>query len=215
MLWLQKVEHTTQQLYRWALELSCLNFTVKHVAGTAMHDADVLSRAPLDRPVEYNEEDEWESYAMTGSVAAPPEQTKYNVMTWGYGIGCDIMATDGTSFTIVGGCETDDTLATYFTNRTAGAPNYGSVEQLGKALDDGLQLPPIDVLASTLPCSSRCRWNRVNKLPKEHDSGSLFVQQLEVIRRIKPRVFYAEMAPPDPAHNNNDPGDYTALERGL
>ena len=91
-------------------------------------------------------------------------------------VGCDIMATDGTSFTIVGGCDTDDTLDTYFKNRTAGAPNYGSVEQLSKALDDGLQLPPIDVLASTLPCSSCCRWNRINKLPSDHDIGSLFAQ---------------------------------------
>ena len=221
MLWVQRVAHTTPQLYRWALELSCLNFTTKHVPGRLMDDADAPSRAPIDVPVEHDERGEWKGYAMaTGTTPATPTpmnevlepQPGYNVLLWGFGIGCDVMATANTPFTVVGGCETDDTLREYFDARTS-APWHGSVQDLGTAIDAGLKLPHIDVLASTLPCNSRCRLNRMNKVPKQHAEGLLFVQQLEIIKKVNPRIFYAEMTVPDPAQN--DPGDYIALERGL
>ena len=80
--------------------------------------------------------------------------TSYNVMVWGYGIGCDIMATTGTPFKVVRGCETDMPLHDLFRDRT-GHDSFGSVEELRQLLDDGLDLPHIDVLASTLTCSSR------------------------------------------------------------
>ena len=81
------------------------------------------------------------------------------------------------------------------------------MEELGQLLARGLKLPHIDVLASTLTCSSRCRFNRINKLASTEKGGNMFLDQLDVVDTVNPTIFYAEMAPPDPAHNN--PGEYT------
>ena len=216
MLWVQRVAHTTAQLYRWALEFSCMNFTVKHVAGKLIDDADAPSRAPMDKIVEHDEAADWKEYSINAINHSPPIATqnpeRYNTMLWGYGIGCDVMATESTPFKIVGGCESDVKMHGHFQDRT-GATEYGPIQELEKKLDAGFKLPPIDVLASTMPCTSRCRFQRINKLPREHDNGGLFVDQLRLIKKINPKIFYAEMSPPDPAHN--DMRDYVALEKGL
>ena len=216
MLWVQKVAHTTPQLYRWALEFSCMNFTVKHVPGAAprMAAADALSRAPLDETVEHDEEADWVGYSI-GAIAndsANVDVKSYNTMLLGYGIGCDVMATENTPFTIIGGCEIDPVAQKFFQERTK-APEHGDTAELLKRLKKGQKLPPVHVLSSTMSCSSRSRFNRINKKDKNYGNGNAFNDQIELVQRINPKIFYCEMAPPD--SGSNDMRDYVKLETEL
>ena len=180
-----------------------MTFTISHVPGPTLVDADALSQSPLDSVVDYDEDAEWKTYSFATETTADAARS-YKVMVWGYGIGCDIMATSGTPFKVVRGCETDMPLHELFKDRT-GHDSFGSVEELGQLLAGGLTLPHIDVLASTLTCSSRCRFTE--------KGGNMFLDQLDVVNTVNSTIVYAEMAPPDPAHN--DPGEYTQLEVGL
>ena len=212
LLWLSKVESHTQQLYRWALELSTLDYTVKHVAGSSLHDADMLSRAPL--PAEDNgvdEDEEWQNYQFN-AVANTSAQQQYNVLALGFGIGCDVMATANTPFKVVGGCEVDPVAIKHFEERT-GAPCYGSIQDLDRQLDEGLKLDKIDVVSLTVSCSSRSRLNRINKKPVEHNDGHMFTQSMSTIGKINPRMCYVEMVCSNPAHN--DPQDFHEVEKAL
>ena len=71
------------------------------------------------------------------------------------------MATAGTNFTIVGGCETDALTQAHFKTRT-GAQDFGSIGSLIENFDDGFVLLPIHVMASTMPCRGRSRLVRLN-----------------------------------------------------
>ena len=68
------------------------------------------------------------------------------------------------------------------------------MEELRRLLDDGLELPHIEALASTLMCSSRCRFNKVNKLASTEKGGNVFLDHLDVVDAVNPTIFYAEMA---------------------
>jgi site-specific DNA-cytosine methylase len=211
LLWLSKVEPQTQQLYRWALELSTLDYTVKHVPGSSLKDADMLSRAPL--PVagdSVDEDEEWQQYQI--NAVDTPNEPQYKVIALGFGIGCDVMATANTPFKVVGGCEVDPVAIQHFEQRT-GAPCYGSIQDLDRKLEDGLDLGRIDVVSLTVSCSSRSRLNRINKKPVEHNDGHLFTQSIATIGKINPRMCYVEMVCSDPGHN--DPQDFHAVEKAL
>ena len=53
-------------------------------------DGDAMSRAPLESVVDYDEHKEWKTFSFATVVV--PETP----VIWGYGIGCDIMATANT-----------------------------------------------------------------------------------------------------------------------
>ena len=162
---------------------------------------------------ETDEDEEWQRFQINAVTNIRPQPSTYNVFSIGFGIGCDVMAINGTPFTVVGGCEIDEVAINHFTDRT-GAPCYGSVQALRDDILAGrITLPPIDVLSSTLDCASKCKWNRINKKAPDHKDGDQFVKQLELIKLINPRCCYVEMSPPDPSFNR--PEDYYALEQGL
>ena len=106
--------------------MSTYDFTIKHVAGTSLHDADMLSRSALPAVKPTDEEEEWARFQINAvNPVCDPEQPR-TVFAVGFGIGCDVMATEGTPFQLVGGCEIDQVAIDHFTDQTA-ATCYGSV----------------------------------------------------------------------------------------
>ena len=209
LLWLSKVESHTQQLYRWALELSTVDYTVEHVSGASLMDADMLSRAPLaaeDGGID--EEEEWQRFQINAMQSATSPVTEvFKVFSIGFGIGCDVMATANTPFKVVGGCDIDEVAISHFEERT-GAKCYGSIESLRQQLNAGLKLS-VDVVSFTVSCASRSKWNRINKKPVEHRDGHEFTEGIDVICKIAPRMCYLEMVAGD------DPSDFMEVEERL
>ena len=111
---------------------------------------------------------------VTASIAAAPDQDKnaypmqptadgkYNVFCLGYGVGCDVMATEGTDFRIVGGSENDELAKNHFEKRT-GAKDFGTLEELHAKLQQGLDLGPVHVMAGTMPCTERSKLWQLKK----------------------------------------------------
>ena len=151
-----------------------LNFTLKHVAGESLHDADCLSRNAIDATEADGPYEQQDDPALQLGVAMPTPQRSaaikpldrasqlpceypvqptaagdYNVFLLGYGACTDAMAVAGTAFKIIGGCETDKLAETHFESRT-GAPNFGGISQLIDKLETGLLLPPVHVMAGTM-----------------------------------------------------------------
>ena len=173
LLWLQKVDHHTQQLYRWALELSTLDFTVKHVPGASLMDADCLSRAPLPAPEPDDlASDDWTKYEICASNST---SDSYSVFCMGCGLSCDAMATVGTPFSIVGGLDSDPISLNHFAERT-NASTFTTLDELSSARNSGAFSSSIDVLALTLTVS--------------------LDEQLAAIELLKPRLLYVEVDPP-------------------
>ena len=162
---------------------------------------------------EIHKDEEWQRFQINAVTNLRPQQSTYSVFSIGFGIGCDVMAADNTPFELIGGCEIDEVAIGHFMDRT-GAPCYGSVQELRNDILAGrVTLPQVDVLASTLSCASKFKWNRINKKSPDHKDGEEFERQLELIRLINPRCCYVEMIPQDPSCNR--PEDYYALEQGL
>ena len=101
-------------------------------------------------------------------------------------------------------CEIDDVVIPHFEQRT-GAKCYGSIQDLDKQLDDGLQLN-VDIVSMTVSCASRSRYNRINKKPVCHRDGNLFTKGIATIAKICPRMCYLEMVTADKHYN--DPRDF-------
>jgi hypothetical protein len=76
---------------------------VKHVAGESLHDADMLSRSAMPAEKEIGEDEEWQRFQINAVTNLRPQPSTYNVFTIDFGIGCDVMATSDTPFTVVGG----------------------------------------------------------------------------------------------------------------
>ena len=220
LLYLKQATPDQRRLYNYACELSALNFTLKHVAGESLHDADCLSRNAIDATEADGPYEQQDDPALQLGVAMPTPQRSaaikpldrasqlpceypvqptavghYNVFLLGYGACTDAMAVAGTTFKIIGGCETDKLAETHFENRT-GAPNFGGISQLIEKLETGLLLPPVHVMAGTMPCRGRSRLSRLNRHKPPPDDTHLFEQQLRVVELVKPTVFYAEMVEP-------------------
>lgn len=146
--------------------------------------------------------------------------TTYNVMSFGFGLCTDCIATEGMPFQVVGGCEMigaggrEESLVDYFKTRTGGrGVFYGTVQQLRQELATrAVRIPHIHVLASTLPCSSRSGMKAAT--PGCSRRGDpLFIDQVHTIAMVRPDICYVEMVPPDKRYNY--PADYKALEIGL
>jgi hypothetical protein len=150
LLWLKNVSSDTPQLYRWSVELSALDFTLKHVAGSSLHDSDTLSRDPMDA-VEGDPaaDDSWEGYSITsstrGSTTAKAKTNTFNVFHAGIGVGTAVMAMANTPFVSIGGCDSNTAAVGHFANRTD-APTHGAVSALITRLEAGAKLPPVDVM---------------------------------------------------------------------
>ena len=252
LLYLKQARPEQRRLFNYALALSSLNFTLKHVPGISLADADCLSRNPLqDKSEPDSDDDDFNNPhdplerlgipsstlpQVTASIAAAPDQDKnaypmqptadgkYNVFCLGYGVGCDVMATEGTDFRIVGGSENDELAKNHFEKRT-GAKDFGTLEELHAKLQQGLDLGPVHVMAGTMPCTERSKLWQLNKNKPPPSTTHLFNLQLEVVKLVKPTVFYAEMTPP--CSNSSKAvkerlesdlatlSDYTAFEQAL
>ena len=107
----------------------------------------------------------------------------------------------GMAFNVVGGCEIDPTARREFQSRHPNAVDYGSVENFLDLLDNGELLPPIHVISGTMPCRGRSRLARLNREKTPPSDTHLFNLQLELVAKIKPTVFFAEMVSPS-VHDN-------------
>ena len=218
-----------RRIFNYAQALSALNFTLKHVPGLSLCDADCLSRSPLPDDVPADEVDAFDfpddmldhagvpthpaggNVQATAAVAAdvknklqpktPNAKGAYNVLLMGYGACTDSMAMAGLNFNVVGGCEIDPLAKKEFARRHPTAKDYGSIDELLLAMEQGLSLPPIHVMSGTMPCRGRSRLARLNRNKTPPPDDHLFYRQLDVVEAIQPTLFYAEMVPPS-RHDN-------------
>ena len=168
-----------RRIFNYAQALSALNFTLKHVPGVSLCDADCLSRSPLPDEVPADEIDAFDfpddmldharvptppaggNVQATAAVVAdvnqrlqpktPNANGAYNVLLLGYGACTDSMAMAGLNFNVVGGCEVDPLAKKEFARRHPKAKDYGSIDDLLLAMEQGLSLPPSHVMSGTMP----------------------------------------------------------------
>ena len=101
-----------------------VDFNIKHVPGSSLMDADMLSRAPLDATDGgIDEDEEWKAFQINATevVQRHASDKPFKVFSLGFGIGCDVMATTNTPFQIVGGVKS--TRSSFHTSSSVLAPS--------------------------------------------------------------------------------------------
>ena len=219
LLWLKSVSEDTQQLYRWSVELSCLDFTTKHVAGNTLHDADMLSRDPIGEPVPDHDNSDLDPHNggrrpyHTAAATTTGSTTKYNIVAVGHGLGADDMATHGTEFAVVDASDNDGDVALYYAKRS-NATHRGSVADLLGALDDDNEpTPDCDVLSWTTSDPTATRIGPKSQRESADDpAGS--AEMRRVIEHLRPRIVYIELPPPAPNITTHRDCESTLLDLG-